>query len=270
MKAEPWSWLVLVPLLVTSCMSTPVGATPIIPAPDTLMPPSTIAKPTRAPSPTPEPSSTPTPVPTATTVPTATPENQIFRDDFTGALQPGWTWENENPERWTFTPDGWLQILAEDTALLYGQIQSNTLWRDLPEGDFAITVHLKADPVANFQQAALYIFENLDNYVAINRGFCGPCSTGGNEVYMEYKINRQGGAYMVPYHGTDLYLRLESKANALSGFYPGSPDQWARLGRFGNYFSFRRVGIGASNCDREGDDNADLAGLFDYFEMTRL
>jgi hypothetical protein len=71
-------------------------------------------------------------------IPTATPENQIFRDDFSGTLQPGWTWEHENTDRWSITSDGWLQILGEDTALLYGQAQSNLLWRELPQGDLSL------------------------------------------------------------------------------------------------------------------------------------
>jgi hypothetical protein len=123
---------------------------------------------------TPAPTATFTLGPTATVVPTATPENQLFRDDFNGLLQPGWTWENENPNRWNLTSDGWLEILGEDAALLYGQAQSNLLWRELPESDFAITVHLNAVPVANFQQATIYLYEDTQNYVAINRGYCGP------------------------------------------------------------------------------------------------
>jgi pyrimidine-specific ribonucleoside hydrolase len=120
------------------------------------------------------------PAPVSATVPATTPENQIFRDDFEGALQPGWTWENEKPDHWALTPDGWLQILGEDAGLLYGQAQSNLLWRELPEGNFAITVHLQAAPVVNFQQATIYLYEDLQNYIAINRGFCGPCLPGGD------------------------------------------------------------------------------------------
>jgi hypothetical protein len=215
----------------------------------------------------PLPTETSSPVPTDTQVPTITPENQVFRDDFTISLLPGWTWENENPERWTITPEGWLQILGEDTSLLAGQIQANTLWRELPEGDFVITVHLQANPIADFQQAAIYIYEDIDNYITINRGFCGPC--GGSGVYMDYMINGQLGTYRVPLHATDLYLRLENKGSTITGSYASSPGQWARLGRFGNYFAFTRVGLGVSNVDSQSAVVADLLGLFDFFEITR-
>jgi beta-xylosidase len=250
--------ITLLTLLLSACGTGPAPTASPAEIPPTAVPPSE------------EPATfTPTPVPpTETIVPTATPENQIFRDDFTGTLQPGWRWENEKPDRWKVTSDGWLQIIGEDPSLLGGEAQSNLLWRDLPEGDFMITIHLKTVPDSNFQQATIYIYQDLKNYIAINRGYCGPCSTGGNGIYMEYAINGQGNAYMTPFTATDLYLRLESKEKTISGYYATSPDQWQRLGRFGNYFVFKNVGLGVTNADRQGASNSDLVGLFDYFEIA--
>jgi pyrimidine-specific ribonucleoside hydrolase len=199
---------------------------------------------------------------------TATPENLVFFDGFDGALQPGWSWENEKPDEYAFTQDGWLNITGEDASLLYGQGQINLLWYELPEGDFAITVHLRADPDANFQQAAIFLYEDLENYVAINRGYCSVCSTGGNGIFMEYKIGGGWDAYEIAFDATDLYLKLESKQNTISGYYAEAPGEWQRLGRFGNYFTFKHVGLGVSNCDRAGVDG-DLVGSFDYFEISR-
>jgi hypothetical protein len=193
---------------------------------------------------------------------------QLFRDDFSGVLASGWTWENEDPSRWTFTPDGWLQIIGQDASLLHEGTQSNLLWRDLPSGNFQVTVHLKASPTDDFQQATLYFYEDPSNYMAINRGFCGPCSTGGNGIYMEYKIGGEWGSYNAAVTATDLYLRLASQDKVLSGYYALSPSDWIRLGRFGNYFAFKRVGLGVSNVDTKGL-NADLVGQFDYFEIDR-
>ncbi len=254
--------LALACLTLTACgagaTSTPPFANPTVPS----------LPPTETPFIVILPSATFTPRPTETLIPSATPENQIFRDDFNGALQPGWTWENENKSRWNMTSDGWLQILGEDASLLGGQAQSNLLWRDLPEGNFAISVHLRAIPVANFQQATIYLYEDLQNYVAINRGYCGPCRPQGNGIYMEYKIGGAGGSYSSGVQETDLYLKLESKNNVLSGYFATQPDQWQRLGQFGNYFNFKHVGLGVTNVD-DGRENADLAGLFDYFEITK-
>jgi len=213
-----------------------------------------------------------TSVPTNTALPTETPEptntplpmGVLFRDDFEGKLQPDWEWENENPDKWTFTNDGWLQIIGESNNLLRENQQSNLLWHPLPAGDFVITVHLKTKPFENFHQAAIYIYQDPKNYVTINRGYCDLCATGGGGFYMDYEINGQIGDYNVATNAEDVYLRLESKDNTISGYYATAPDQWKRLGRFGNFFQFTKVGIGISNV-RAADD---VVGLFDYFEIS--
>lgn len=244
--------------------------------PPSTVEPTPVPPPTSAPKPTPlsptvppVPTVKPSPEPTPTINPTATPENQLFRDDFTGELQPGWTWENENPALWTFTDDGWLQIIGEDASLLNEQPQSNLLWRDLPSGDGIITIHLKTQPLSNFQQATLYLYEDLDNYVALNRGFCDLCVDGGNAFYFEFKISGAFGTYNQVTNATDVYLRLTREGDVISGYYATEPGQWERIGRYGgSYFDFKRVGIGVTNSDPSGL-NGDLVGQFDYFEITR-
>lgn len=158
-----------------------------------------------------------------------------------------------------------LQIIGEGEALLYGEPQKNILWHDLPDGDFMITVHMIAKPIANFQAAGIYIYEDIDNYVTIKRGYCDLCDTGGGGFYMDYKISGGLGNYQVKTNNTDVYLRLVSQNDAIAGFYATEPDQWIRLGRFGNYFQFKRVGIGVSNCHSHGSD---VVGQYDYFEIS--
>jgi len=250
--------------IITAC-STPPPAEPTQPPAPADEPEPTAVPPTSPPEPTVEPSPEPTPAIDVT----ATPENQIFRDDFTGELQPGWEWENENPDLWTFTDDGWLQIAGEDSSLLADEYQSNLLWRDLPSGDFVITVHMKAQPFVNFQQATIYIYEDPDNYVALNRGYCDVCIDDGSAFYMEYKITGQFGSYNKPTDEADVYIRLTREGDVISGFYAFEPGKWERIGRYGgSYFEFTRVGIGVTNADPFGADG-DLIGQFDYFEITK-
>jgi hypothetical protein len=150
----------------------------------TAMPTATSVPPTNTSVPTNTALPTETPKPTNTPLPTGI----LFRDDFNGELQSGWKWERENPDKWTITDDGWLQIIGEPNALLQENEQNNLLWYPLPSGDFVITVHLKTKPFENFHQAAIFIYEDPENYVTINRGYCDLCPTGGNGVYMDYKI----------------------------------------------------------------------------------
>lgn len=253
MKNRSASFVLLAALLALAACSAPIAAEPAAPPPPTSPPQPTAVPPTAPP----------------TVEPTATPENQIFRDDFTGSLQPGWEWENENPERWTFTDDGWLQIMGEDSALLGEQPQSNLLWRPLPGGDFVVTVHVKAQPLSDFQQATLYLYEDIENYVAINRGFCSPCSVAGNAFFFEYKISGAFGAYSAKSEATDVYLRLTREGDVISGYYGTDPNTLERIGRYGgSYFEFTRVGLGVTNSDPKGLEG-DLVGQFDYFEITR-
>jgi len=229
------------------------------------------AVPTNTLLPTPVPTATETPVPpTLPPIPTETvkpsitplPEGILFRDDFEGELQPGWEWQDENPAKWAFTDDGWLQIVGEWDTLLGDEKQNNMLWYPLPEGDFMITVHLKTKPFADFHQAGIFIYEDNENYITINRGYCGIC--GGNAFYMDYKISGTWGNYKAATEAEDVYLRLERKADMVSGYYAVEPDQWERLGRFGNYFKFTRVGLGVSNVHAAED----VVGQFDWFEIA--
>lgn len=265
-----FTWMGTILMILTAC-GAPSAATPelqVSQPPTQTAPVVVVAQPTETPLPLP----TDTPVPTATFAPTALPAGIIFRDDFSGSLQPGWTWENEKPDRWKVTDDGWLQIRGEDPSALGGQAQSNMLFRDLPAGDFMITAHVTAATDSNFQQAAIFLYEDVNNYVAINRGFCEPCFPGnGNGIFMDYKI---GGSFIwtgdnkVASDPVDVYLRLVSKDKVIYGYYAFQPGEWQLLNRLGDFFEFKRVGLGVTNADSNGFDS-DLIGSYDYFEIAQ-
>ena len=94
MKHNSLFYILLSTLIVLTACSAPATAESTPLPPPTTAPEPTPVHPTEPPEPTTEPSPEPAPI----IEPTATPENQLFRDDFTGELQPGWTWENENPD----------------------------------------------------------------------------------------------------------------------------------------------------------------------------
>ena len=213
------------------------------------------------------------PEPTATLEPTPLPQGVLFRDDFEGYLQPGWTWSNEDPDRWTFTEDGWLEIRGDNLAFYhlgdYGM--TNFLTRELPAGDFMITAHVKSNPVENFQQATIYIYQDQNNYIALNTGFCSLCSTAGPGFYMETFIDNNpfSNAYLIPRDpaDTDVYLRLVNQGGSLTGYYATTPNEWQRAGAFGNFFEFNSVGLGTTNSSPSGVEN-DIISQFDYFEIA--
>ena len=115
-------------------------------------------------------------------------ELEIFRDDFDGALAKGWSLLNEDPAAWMITADGQLRITASDASLLgIENGLNNPLLRDVPGGDFEILTRVVAAPSVNFQQAAIFIYEDENNFVSVNRGFCAPCVSSG--VYMATEVD---------------------------------------------------------------------------------
>jgi hypothetical protein len=267
---------VLIFALLTACtpaaeQNAPPEATSPSPAP-TLPPPPSQVTPTQPPSPTETPLPSETPLP-----PTQTPLPQgiLFRDDFEGYLQPGWTWMNEDPQRWSlveFNQSGMLRIVADKPGNFEDQV--NTLMRPLPEGDFAISAHILADPRQNHHQANIFLFENPQNYIRLNFGFCDHCGLpdSGHGYFMETVIenNPFGDLYAVQRNpeDKDVYLRLVNQGGSLTGYYATTPGDWQRIGAFGNYFRFVSVGIGATNSIPPEMNAEDLEALFDYFEIT--
>ena len=205
---------------------------------------------------------------------TPLPEGMLFRDDFEGYFQPGWEWINEDPDKWSFVEFGdsqWLQIFGSDPGNF--EDQANTLMRPLPEGDFVITTHVIADPRQNHHQANIFIFQDPQNYIRLNFGYCDHCGLPeGYGYFMETVIenNPFGDVYAVPRSAedTDVYLRLVNQAGSITGYYTTEYGDWQRIGAFGNYFDFKSVGLGATNSAPADWDVEDIEALFDYFEIS--
>lgn len=227
------------------------------------------------------------PPPTATTEPTPEPTPTetpwIFRDDFDGGLADGWTRVNEEPDRVSFTADGWLELVAGNPSI-GGQEgldikMVNALTRPIPEGDFAATVRVKAAPLQNFQQATLFLILDARSYVAINTGFCEFClpDTGGSGFYGEGFSNGTtltDPPVFIPRDvtATDVYLRLVYRPAEASVtlYYATAPDAWQEARTLTNVPAFTMVGLGAGNLPGPGSDGTELVAQFDYFELSEV
>ena len=207
--------------------------------------------------------------------------NVIFRDDFDGGLAEGWQWGNEDPSRWTITDDGWLSITASDATLkvksdIIGMV--NVLYREAPQGDFSLTSHLDADPQEDFQQAAIYLIRNGENYVAINTSFCAGCvpETGGYGIFMEavkdnHPMLEQLYLPRDP-SATDLYLRLvySSQANTITGYYALKEGDWQQAFVVQDAPPFDYVALGATNAPGPHGVQNDLVAKFDWIEVSAV
>lgn len=192
----------------------------------------------------------------------------IFRDNFTFNLQNGWEWQHENPSRWEITPEGWLKITGEDQSLLANGAQSNLLCRDAPSGNYQVTTHIFAEPSEDFQQATLYLYQDGENFAAVNRGYCSQCETGGNGMFMEHKVAGNWEAFNVRTQDTDVYLRLSKQDNIITGYYAFEPEDWQSLGTVQSALDISKICLGVSNVDSVGV-LGDLVGEFDFLEVSK-
>ena len=193
-------------------------------------------------------------------------EGPIFRDDFNGQLNHSWEWENEDASRYKVNEDGWLEITGGSENILAGGQQTNLLWMPLPEGDFVISIHLKSQPLFDFQRAGLLLYEDSENYISLSRGYCMQCILGGSGVFLEYNLNGSRGRYTAAADATDLYLMLVIEQGVVSSFHAVVAEQWQHLASLENDIHFKHVALSVTK-ESEWDNGYDIVGMFDFFEI---
>ena len=209
---------------------------------------------------------------TANQIQEATPSPTVgdvfFRDNFVEVLADGWTWHNEDKSAWHITNDDQLQIVAGDETLLATDNgQKNLLLRDPPMGDFEIVARVSARPSVNFQQAAIFIYQDDDNFVAINRGYCSPCV--GDGVYLDSEVDGDPWSIWLPTDATELYLRMVREKDTYTALFSLDGETWIEVGHVQHVMSPSKVGLGATNADQMEPD-VDLIAKFDYFEIREV
>ncbi len=196
----------------------------------------------------------------------ATSQEPIFRDDFNGHLNPEWEWENEDASSYKVDDDGWLVITGGSKNILAGEQQTNLLWTSLPEGDFVISIHLKSQPLFDFQQAGILLSDDSGQYVSLSRGYCMQCVLGGSGVFLVYNLNGSRGRYASATDATDLYLMLIRAGGVVSGFYATEAGRWLQVASLRNGSRFYHAGLSVTN-DSTWNEGLDVIGMFDYFEI---
>jgi beta-xylosidase len=199
-----------------------------------------------------------------------------WKDEFASTtLNPFWSWVREVPSHWSLTASsGKMRIITQPGTFMgpSSNNQKNLLLLQAPDGDFELITKVSIDPSANFQHAALIVYQDDDNYVEINRSF-----TGGDAIHFDIET---GGAISttagVSNSATTLCLRITRTATLYGGFY--STDSscstgWTPVGSGPAAFTTPKVGLGASNGPSTTEINADFeffqissaASIFDYY-----
>lgn len=225
------------------------------------------------------PQATTTPPPTPVPQPSPTPEPIIFFDGFEGTLADGWSWRNEDTDRWAFTPEGWLMLKAANPGFFSeeGSQQVNLLQRPAPQGDFVITTRLSTTPQENFQQAGIFIIADDFNYAAILNAICSFClpDNGGHGFYMEaFKAGEYaaGGMAQSAPQLEEIFLRLifHVAEGSIDGLYALAPNEWKLLGTIEGLPQPQWIALGAANAPSPEGIQEELVAFYDYFEVSRV
>lgn len=190
-----------------------------------------------------------------------------WRDDFNGnTLDPVWTWQNENPEKWDLTGE-FLRI--QTSSLATGG--ENLLLRPVTESDFVIETRVIFEPDTNFQFAGLVIFQDDANFLQFGRAFCDVeefCS--GNAIYFD-KVLGGGNAdenFNTPVDITgEAFLRLERRGEMVRGLFSQEGVTWFEIGTHWIPVDFQVNGVGLTSSQDINNPDAGIPADFDYFEL---
>jgi predicted amidohydrolase YtcJ len=197
------------------------------------------------------------PVPTSVLTPLA-----VFQEDFSGDLQPGWTWVRGNDALWSLTSQaGFLRMVLES-----GLQPRNLLLRDVGSENFQITTRLLFTPTSNYQFAGLIIYQDDGTRVELGRAYCdlqNECV--GNGIYFDAYEDGQfrGENFATETLRTDeAYLRIDQAGSLLTGYYSEDGASWSWIGQHEVPMTDPRVGLMAGQSFETG-----AVALFDYFTL---
>jgi len=193
----------------------------------------------------------------------------IFRDDFEGALAPGWQWLGEDPTHWdlTSTP-GHVRIVIQRSNISDGEPR-NFLVREAPAGNFEITTSLRFTPAGAYQVAGLLVYQTQGNALQFGPAYAAcPGGIGGQCVYYD---NFARGQWIQPNFatftggGSPAYLKLRRMGSSYTASYSADGSTWKEIGTHQNDLAPAFVGLVATQ-GYASEAPAD----FDYFTLEEL
>ena len=227
------------------------------------------------PSPTvsPPPAATSTSLPTATQpAPTVTPTftatatpYPLFWDDFSGELQPGWSWIRENDALWSLTSQpGFLRIVLDSAGR-----SRNLLVRSVASENFQITTHVLFKPTTNFQAAGITVYQDDAIMVNLIRAYCNTTNVCvGNGAYFDRIEN---GRFTGSNFGIDTklkdeaYLRIDKEGSVFTAYYSDDGANWQAIGQHELFMTDPKVGL-----TNGGSHIVGAIALFDYFGLQEM
>ena len=204
---------------------------------------------------------------------TSTPTSDTWIDDFDGALATDWSWIDEDPSHWNLTEmPGMLRIVTQGESLYRAGKPRNLLLRDAPASDFEILTKVTFDPQDNFQQAAILIYQDEDNFVLLNRGFCDVGDCPGSAVFLDNMVNGKLDLANHPQTAVSsqtTWLRLRKEGMQYIAFHSADGQTWEELGRVENPLTPSKVGLSANNANAD-PSVPQIPADFDFFTVQGI
>lgn len=194
-------------------------------------------------------------------------QSVLFRDDFNGSMQSGWTWTRGNPATWSLPANG-LRIESEYGDLWQGWTNNcrNMLLRPAPSSDITIEAKLEVSLVAPINQAHILLYYNDDYYVRF-----GPVLSYGYQVVIDV-VHEVGGGIAhqsaVSWGNNLVYLKIQKSGSSASCYYSSDGLNWTLHRTISNLnFSVDQVGLVA--FDGSEPPSASVT-TYDYFQISEL
>ncbi len=193
-----------------------------------------------------------------------TPYRQAWSDDFdASALDDRWTWVREDESLWSLTNSpGNMQITSSGSLYQTSNDQKNLLLTPAPDGNYRITARVQTSPTENYHGAALYVYQDDDNFIEAIRIYNdGPCVALRAEI-----AGVRWGSY-VSVTQDDILLRMVKEEDAYYGWF--SEDNgatWNFIYQFSASFSDPQVGLGVEM----GPTLTPLTADFDWIDVEKI
>jgi regulation of enolase protein 1 (concanavalin A-like superfamily) len=196
------------------------------------------------------------------------PGEVVFRDDFGGQLEPGWTFAGADHSKVILNArPGFLLVYPQDVAA--PATQASQLLREFT-GDFIVTTRIAFQTLVDLEIAGLLVQAQDGRTVAL-----GVLSASGirgtfRGILLRADRGTDFGRATASTAAEDLYLRLERRGSSFIGSYSTDGRSFILLGTVSNDLpqeALLGIGVGRSdlcslNCDEE------VPAEFDFFELA--
>ncbi len=179
-----------------------------------------------------------------------------------------WSFVNPDPANWSLSAvPGDLQLnTAGGSVWTTVNTAKNIVLQAVPSGSFDIITHLDFNPTKNYQTAGILLWQDMDNFVWLNRGYCGPCTPWQSMIGLSVeKAASASSPATALYTVSSMYLKLSVSAGLATGYYSVDGKIWILLGTVTAPTSFAYIGALAQ--DETG--GTVIPAKYDFFHVSK-